>query len=160
MLKHLSPKSGKDVHNPMANPDQHASDGLSERSKAVSEQLLNRQRLFQCTRRVLQDVEHTAIVFVMTPERLPIQETERAMKALRVEHLPIGGIFVNRVLPEDADGAFSKRRVQEAAYLEEIDKTFAQHELVRLPLLSEDPQGLAALSSFSSLLSSALGNKE
>ena len=59
------------------------------------------------------------------------------------------------------DGAFlAKRRVQEAAYLEEIDKTFAQHELVRLPLLSEDPQGLAALSSFSSLLSSALGTKE
>ncbi|WP_272977854.1 ArsA family ATPase [Idiomarina baltica] len=161
VLKHLSPKSGKDVHNPMANPDQHASDGLSERSKAVSEQLLNRQRLFQRTRRVLQDAEHTAIVFVMTPERLPIQETERAMKALRAEHLPVGGIFVNRVLPEDADGAFlAKRRVQEAAYLEEIDKTFAQHELVRLPLLSEDPQGLAALSSFSSLFSSALGTKE
>ena len=153
VLKHLAPKAGKDVANPMANPDEHATEGMTDRTKAITEQLLERQRLFQRTRRLLQDPDYTGILFVLTPERLPIQETERALEALAKEKLPIAGVIINRILPDDADGEFlAKRRVQQQSYLEEIDQRFKHWPNHRLPLLTEDPQGLVALESFADQL--------
>ena len=106
VLEHLSPKAGKDINNPMADPQDNASDGMTDRTKAITEQLLTRQRLFQRTRRLLQDSSYTSILFVLTPERLPIQETDRALQSLTAEKLPVGGVVINRILPEQADGSF------------------------------------------------------
>lgn len=153
VLQHLAPKAGKDVANPMANPDQHATEGMTERTKAITEQLLHRQRLFQRTRRLLQDPDYTGILFVLTPERLPIQETDRALTSLSNEQLPIAGVIVNRILPNDADGQFlAKRRHQQQTYLDEIDQRFSRWPTHRLPLLEEDPQGLSALEGFADQL--------
>lgn len=162
VLKHLAPKAGKDVANPMSNPEQHASDGMTDRTKAITEQLLNRQRLFQRTRRLLKDPDYTGILFVLTPERLPIQETDRALAALSQEQLPIAGVVINRILPDDADGAFlAKRRQQQVSYLQEIDQRFKRWPMYSLPLLAEDPQGLSGLESFADqLLSAGFSNTE
>ncbi|MGM0525530.1 MAG: ArsA family ATPase [Pseudomonadota bacterium] len=156
VLQHLAPKAGKDVSNPMSDPEQHATDGMTDRTKAISEQLLNRQRLFQRTRRLLQDSNYTGILFVLTPERLPIQETDRALKALTQEKLPIAGVIINRILPEQADGQFlARRRQQEVSYLEDIEQRFNRWPNYRLSLLPEDPQGLSALEQFADHLSEA-----
>lgn len=156
VLKHLAPKAGKDLSNPMANPEQHASDGMTDRTRAISEQLLNRQRLFQRTRRLLKDPGHSGILFVLTPERLPIQETDRALTALAAEKLPIAGVIINRVLPAEADGDFlARRRQQEQSYLADIDQRFNTWPNYRLPLLAVDPQGLPALQQFADQLAAA-----
>ncbi|RUO72905.1 ArsA family ATPase [Idiomarina ramblicola] len=156
VLDHLSPKSGKDINNPMADPKENASDGMTDRTKAITEQLLNRQRLFQRTRRLLQDNSYTSILFVLTPERLPIQETTRALQSLTAENLPVGGVVINRILPEQADGSFlAKRRIQEKSYLEDIAKRFDAWPSYSLYLLEEDVQGLAALETFANNLEKA-----
>ncbi|MDV6315231.1 ArsA family ATPase [Idiomarina sp. HP20-50] len=156
VLDHLSPKAGKDINNPMADPNENASDGMTDRTKAITEQLLNRQRLFQRTRRLLQDSSYTSILFVLTPERLPIQETERALQSLTEEKLPIGGVVINRILPEQADGSFlARRREQEKSYLEDIQKRFKAWPNYRLYLLEEDVQGIAALEAFANNLEQA-----
>lgn len=155
VLKHLAPKAGKDIANPMADPEEHASDGMSDRTRAVSEQLLKRQRLFQRTRRVLKDPKHTGIIFVLTPERLPIQETGRALHMLGHEDLPVAGVVTNRILPDDADGEFlAKRRQQQSGYMAEINEKFSQYSNLKLPLLAEDPQGMDALTRFADQLES------
>ena len=97
VLEHLSPKAGKDI-NSQADPSENASDGMTEKTKAITEQLLNRQRLFQRTRRLLQDPAYTGILFVLTPERLPINETQRALRSLTEEKLPVSGVIINRIL--------------------------------------------------------------
>ncbi|MGM0481456.1 MAG: ArsA family ATPase [Pseudomonadota bacterium] len=156
VLEHLAPKAGKDISNPMSNPEQHASDGLSDRSKAISEQLLTRQRLFQRTRRLLKDADHTGILFVLTPERLPIQETDRALSALAAEKLPIAGVVINRILPAEADGDFlARRRQQQSIYLDDIGQRFNAWPNYPLPLLAVDPQGSEALQQFADQLAAA-----
>ncbi|MBM6551888.1 ArsA family ATPase [Marinomonas ostreistagni] len=155
VLDHLTPKAGKDVANPMADPAKAATDEMDDRSKQITEKLLARQRLFQRCRRRFQDAEQTAILFVLTPEKLPILETQRAVKALSEESLPLHGLVVNRVLPEEADGEFlQQRRVQEQKYLADIDQTFEQTQF-RVPLMPTDIHGIAALQQTAVLLEKA-----
>ncbi|RUO36999.1 arsenic-transporting ATPase [Aliidiomarina shirensis] len=148
VLAHLAPKAGKDIDNPMAEPMNLATAEMSERSKGITETLLNRQRLFQRTRRILKDAEYTALLFVLTPEKLPILETERAVKSLLAAKLPIAGLLVNRVLPESADGSFlAQRRELELQRLAEIDKIFKQLPRYRVPLQATDIEGVEGLRS-------------
>ncbi|MBR9906683.1 MAG: ArsA family ATPase [Gammaproteobacteria bacterium] len=146
VLEHLSPKAGKDIANPMADPKQHESAELDDRTTEISETLLRRQRLFHRTRHVLTDSSKTALIFVLTPEKLPILETARAVTALRQEKLPIAGLVINRNLPEQADGEFfAKRRAQEAVYRDDIEQEFQDLQRVYLPLFPTDLHGLEAL---------------
>ena len=47
---------------------------------------------------------------VLTPERLPILETERAVASLGEARIPVAGMIINRVLPDEAEGAFFRAR--------------------------------------------------
>lgn len=156
VLEHLTPKAGKDVDNPFANPTEYATQDMDARSKDITDKLLERQRLFQRSRRRFQDAEQTAMLFVLTPEKLPILETQRAVKALADESLPLHGLVVNRVLPEDADGDFlAKRREQEQKYLADIERSFANLKQFRVPLMATDIHGIAALQHTTVLLEQA-----
>jgi arsenite-transporting ATPase len=70
---------------------------------------------------------------VMIPERLPIEETVRALPALRAAGIHVGCVVVNRLLPEDADGDFLRaRREQQDAYLAEIHTRLAGERIVHV----------------------------
>ena len=61
--------------------------------------------------------------------------------------IPGGALFVNRVIPAEADGDFLQRRkAREAEYLATIDNNFARHIRYRVPLLETDVVGLTGLS--------------
>lgn len=156
VLDHLSPKQGKDIQNPMADPSEHATDGMDDRTKSITEALRKRQNLFQRTRRLLMDPAQTALLFVLTPEKLPILETERSVQALLKEKLPLAGLIVNRVLPPEADGSFlAQRRQQESLYLNDIERIFEQQQRWYMPLLPTDIQGIAALTAMAERLAKA-----
>lgn len=156
VLGHLTPKAGRDINNPLIDPAEHATDGMDERNKAITETLLARQRLLTRTRETLLDSQKTALLFVLTPEKLPILETGRAVSALMAEKLPLAGLVVNRILPDIADGHFlALRRVQEKAHLAQIEQDFSQLARFNLPLQATDIQGLNALIHFASLLECA-----
>jgi len=104
---------------------------------------------FVRARAVLTDPARTAFNFVVTPEQLPILETERAVETLDRYGIPIGRIFVNQVLPAREDGAFlAQRRERERTYLERIARSFARHPLALVPLQAQDVLGLPALRTF------------
>jgi arsenite-transporting ATPase len=108
--------------------------------------LEERRERFQRARATITDRERTAFVFVIVPERLPILETERAVAALDKYGIPVGGVFVNRVIPESADGTFlQRRRERESGYLKEIERAFAHRALYRLPLFESDVLGVEGL---------------
>ena len=109
--------------------------------------LLARRRTFYRVRQLLLDAARSAFVFVLLPERLPILETRRSVEVLSKHAVPIAGLIVNRVLPEEAaDSEFlSARRRQEAAYLAEIDATFPDLVRLRIPMLATDVTGPAEL---------------
>jgi arsenite/tail-anchored protein-transporting ATPase len=108
----------------------------------VLDALMERQRRFDRARRVLTDRKQTAFAFVVIPERLPILETDRAVRTLRKYDIPVAAIIVNRTLPAHIDGEFlAQRRQREQRYLETIDTTFTDLPVYRIPTLASDVVG-------------------
>ncbi|HET8817513.1 MAG TPA: ArsA family ATPase [Pseudidiomarina sp.] len=148
VLDHLTPKAGKDISNPFSDAREHQLSNVDQRAADITTALLKRQRLFHRTRHILTAHEQTALFFVLTPEKLPILETVRAVNALRKESLPIHGLFINRNLPQHADGEFlAQRRAQERVYRGEIETQFAELQRHYIPLLPTDINGIHGLQS-------------
>ncbi len=88
----------------------------------------------------------TAFVLVLIPERLPIEETARALAQLTEAGVSVGGLVVNRLLPSSSPDAFLRsRRQQEQVYLDEISRRFSRYPMVHLPQLPSDVHGLTTL---------------
>jgi arsenite-transporting ATPase len=110
----------------------------------------------QRTREILTDARQSALLFVLTPEKLPILETGRAIQSLLQEKLPLAGLVVNRILPDTADGDFlAARRSQEKIHLAQIERDFATLPRYKVPLQATDIQGLSALQHMAILLEHA-----
>jgi arsenite-transporting ATPase len=95
----------------------------------------------------------SAFVLVLVAERLPIEETARAIEQLQDAGVTIGGMVVNRVLPDTSPDPFLRsRHDQEQIYLDEIDRRFAAHARVRVPQLPSDVHGVKTLEHLAGLL--------
>ena len=100
----------------------------------------------------------TAFVLVLIPERLPIEETARALVQLDDTGVRVGGLVVNRVLPAATTDAFLQaRREQERIYLDEIARRFGDRPRVELPQFPKDVYGLASLAPIADALLAATG---
>jgi arsenite-transporting ATPase len=95
----------------------------------------------------------SAFILVLVAERLPIEETARAIEQLNEAGVTVGGLVVNRVLPATSPDPFlQSRHAQEVIYLEEIDRRFAKHAMVRVPQLPSDVHGIKTLEVLSEIL--------
>lgn len=95
----------------------------------------------------------TAFVLVLVAERLPIEETARAIEQLEEAGVSIGGLVINRVLPASSPDPFlQSRHAQEQVYLDEIGRRFGRHLLVRVAQQPSDVQGMPALVTISDIL--------
>ncbi|MCC5882575.1 MAG: ArsA family ATPase [Halomonas sp.] len=156
VLSHLTPKRGRDVATPFDDPQEDPFSDLDERTRDVARTLVERRRLFHRARRRIENPHESGFLFVLTPERLPILETGRAVAALEAAKVPVAGTLVNRVIPESAEGGFMRsRREQEATYLTRIDEQFAHLPRPKLPLLESDVQGIAMLEELATRLETA-----
>jgi arsenite-transporting ATPase len=115
--------------------------------------LLTRRRKFYRARELLTDVETTAFLLVINPERLPILESKKALNLLRKFDVPVAAMIVNRILPDDVEGDFlRKRRLQEQKYRDEINREFVILPRFSVPLLSHDIHGIDTLRRIGNLL--------
>ncbi|QAS53667.1 ArsA family ATPase [Halobacillus litoralis] len=154
-------------------------DGMLERRKKINDnytQLLNdgdpiddpiydvlqkRKEKFAAVREIILDEKRTGFVFVLIPERLPILETDQAIRQLGQHDLHVQTLIVNKVLPDHADGVFlEKRRKQEKTYLNEIDHTFSKQQLVKVPLFEEDVSDMNKLEGFANHIREAVISTE
>lgn len=88
----------------------------------------------------------TAFVVVLVAERLPIEETARALIQLDEAGVRVGALVVNRVLPASSPDPFLvARQAQERVYLDEIDRRFTNVPIVRVPQLPRDVHGIETL---------------
>ncbi|GGJ97790.1 arsenic-transporting ATPase [Lentibacillus kapialis] len=101
--------------------------------------LKERKERFSKAREIMLDGSVTGFVFVINPERLPIVETEKAIKLLDQYHLHVKTLIINKLLPDDAEGEFLLRRKEhEQHYLDMIEKSFANQEKIYVPLFPHD----------------------
>jgi arsenite-transporting ATPase len=104
-------------------------------------------------RSTIMDRTRTTFALVTIPERLAIEETVRAEELLSETGVDVGGLIVNRILPDNLDGDFYRaRKSQESTYLEEIDRRFRRIPRVRVRLLPRDVCGLDSLARISEQL--------
>ncbi len=95
----------------------------------------------------------TAFVLVLIAERLPIEETARAIAQLDDAGVRVGALVVNRVLPASSPDPFLvARQAQESVYLEEIDRRFAGVPRLRVPQLPRDVHGIDTLGTIAATL--------
>ena len=95
----------------------------------------------------------SAFMLVLVAERLPIEETARAIDQLNDAGVSIGGLVVNRILPATSPDPFlQSRHAQEVIYLDEIDRRFAKLSRVRVPQLASDVHGVKTLEALSRIL--------
>jgi arsenite/tail-anchored protein-transporting ATPase len=106
----------------------------------------SRARRLEQVRAALSQTGTTAIVLVLLPERLPIEETARALSLLEHMQMPVEGLVINRVLPDLPEGDFLRaRKAQERVYLEEIERRFSGLPRVIVPQLERDVHGFESL---------------
>jgi arsenite-transporting ATPase len=102
-------------------------------------------------RDILLNTKTTAFMMVMTPERMTILDTERALEMFNSLGLKLTGIVVNQVYPPDlakrADApAYLRRRVEEQKkYVAEIVEKFGKYIIAVVPMLNREPKGMETL---------------
>lgn len=144
VLAHLTP--GRDVDNILKGPENPDIAALDKKSQQLAQTLLARQSLFHRTRRILHEEDSSAFYFVLTPERLPIMETGRAIESLTEVGVNIGGLFVNRILPAQfATGFWKQHQARQQEYLQQIDEQFKALPRYRINLQEQEIIGLGQL---------------
>ncbi len=124
--------------------DQPSEDAI--RMDPVLAALERRHERLNAVRSTIMDRSRTSFALVTIPERLAIEETARAEALLTDTGVDVGGLVVNRVLPDDLEGDFYRsRKAQEQGYLDEIDRRFRRLPRVRVRQLPRDVYGLSSL---------------
>ena len=117
-----------------------------EREARIADTLRARQRKLRRASELLLNRELAAFLLVLNPDKLSLLESRKALATLEQVHVPVEVLIVNRVLPDDAEGAFlDARRRHERRYRDAIDREFARLPRVELPLMADDVHGLDAL---------------
>lgn len=155
-----------------------SAEDAGEREDPILAALEERRARFHRARGTLTDPERTAFVFVVIPERLPVLETEKAVRTLSRHGIPVGAIVVNQVLPEfaaagapasgegarpgarpggahTAEGFLAGRRARQAEHLARIARIRGDWPVLALPLLETDPVGVDALRELGAALAPA-----
>ena len=112
-----------------------------------------RDRFHHARHRLLED---TTFYLALIPERLPIEETARALQTLTQGDIHVGALVVNRVLPEMDEGEFMRSRLaQQAEYLSEIEERFGSRQIVRVYQDARDVTSRGQLTSIAGQLDDA-----
>lgn len=134
--------------NQMSRMWRNVAGGTPDDERDPIEQVLEeRRRKFVRMRRVLLEPGRTAFIFVLTAEKLPILETQKAVKTLRRHEIPVGGLIVNRVLPPGLSEHpfWRSRKAQEEVYRAEIAASLSELTQISVPLLEHDVVGAESL---------------
>lgn len=98
--------------------------------------LRTRKNNLEKAREVLLDQRRLRFIFVVNPERLPVEETAKAVEVLSRHGIPVNDMIINRILPEGQENGFwQKRKSIENGYLTQIEQRFEKIRLLRIPLL-------------------------
>lgn len=102
-------------------------------------------------RDIIMNTETTAFMMVMTPERMTILDTEKALEMFQSLGLKLTGIVVNQVYPPDLAKRpdaplYLKKKVEEQRkYIAEIAEKFGKYVVAVVPMLNREPKGLDTL---------------
>jgi arsenite-transporting ATPase len=122
----------------MALKGHKASDKDLEKDEVISI-LKRRYDKVLAAKKIMMDDHHLSFIFVINAEKLPIDETAKAIKILEKYDVRVSSIIVNKILPGNMQDEFwISKKMQEQKYLNIIKETFKDKKIITLPLLKED----------------------
>jgi arsenite-transporting ATPase len=87
-------------------------------SDPILEILEKRKSTMEQARKIMVDEKRLSFMFVLNAEKLPIQETKKAIKVLTKYDIPVNNLVVNKILPENSTDEFwIAKKSQEKEYL-------------------------------------------
>lgn len=100
---------------------------------------------------ILTDRQRTAFFFVVIPEEMVILDTKKAAGLFAKYNVPICGYIVNRVIPPELAQQnipdYLRHRIEmQEKYLKQIDATFGDAVVARVPEFERDITGLEMIS--------------
>ncbi len=110
--------------------------------------ILNKRKAqFENAREILLNKNKTLFMFVLNPERLPIEITRDSIKELEETHIKIEALIINKIASD-----VSIRSKKEKEYIVQIEKEFAPRRIFKLPLLEEEVHGLESIKKISDII--------
>lgn len=105
----------------------------------ILEILSKRKDNLEKARHIMLDEGVLEFAFVLNAERMPIEETKKAVKLLRGYGINVSTLVVNKILPDTLDSAFwAHKKVKEQNYLKEIKEEIRGEIIYEVPLFQED----------------------
>ena len=116
--------------------------------------LLTMQEKFEKVRKIFLDSEKTAFFFVTFPLSLPISVVKRFIKMVSAFDIPVGGVFVNMVLPknvaEKSKSSYVQNKYREQLeYMKIIVNDLGKQVRSYIPLYEAEVRGLDAIKKLS-----------
>lgn len=83
--------------------------------------------------------ENTTIHLVMNPEKMPLEETKKAMKFLSDAHQPVSEIIINKILPANiVDPFFKNKMIKEQEIISEVKSLYKHIKISEIYMLDQD----------------------
>ena len=96
---------------------------------------------------LLRNTEICSVRLVCIPEKMVVEETKRNFMHLNLYGYQVDGVYINRILPDQADNPFMTRwREIQKTYLEELDRVFTGIPITRIPWYPREVRGGEAIS--------------
>ncbi|SHJ83003.1 ArsA family ATPase [Paramaledivibacter caminithermalis] len=105
----------------------------------IIEILSKRRNNLTLARKIMIDGENLQFIFVLNAEKMPIEETKKAVKMLRSYGIKVTSLVVNKILPnENSDDFWKDKKVKETRYLKIIEEEIPVDNLYQIPLFKFD----------------------
>jgi len=122
----------------MANRDKKKLEAILLEDPVIST-LSARKTKMERARELLTDRDQVSFVFVLNPEKLPIEETKKAIQILSKYKIEVRDLVVNRILPEGlTDPFWNRRREIEGKYLKDIETAFPHQRRILIPMIETE----------------------
>ena len=121
---------------------------MDSRENQIRILLNRRRRRFSDLRNALNDPERTSFIIVLAAERLPVLETIELNAQLERSGVRVGGLIVNKRLPDGLGDFLTERRTQEEVHLATLKEALPHLPRQDLTLVAHDVVGLEALERF------------
>ena len=96
-------------------------------------------------KKLLANMHITRFVAVMIPEPMSIYETRKMISSLEKMKVPVKEIIVNRVGEADGCPFCTARKEDQKAPLAEIEESFSQYNLIKVPVFPNEIRGIEKL---------------
>jgi arsenite-transporting ATPase len=105
------------------------------------------------TRQLLLDPERTSIRLVLNPEKMVINESQRALNYLSLFGYHVEAVIANKVLPQDAKYEYFKKwKSSQDEYMKTLNSQFAPIPILKVPMFETEILGKKKLLKLAEML--------